>query len=136
MDYHANRRERLTRLLVEEGIDGLLVSNPVNVTYLTGFSGDSSALVLTPTRELAIQVAGEITRLARYRDLCILPIYGGQPYDHPGGVGQPALGIGRPAPRARCHLLAQGGRRFRREPAGGAGAAAFVQQPLQAALAE
>jgi ATP-dependent RNA helicase DeaD len=42
---------------------------------------DPGALVLTPTRELAIQVAGEITRLARYRELCILPIYGGQPYD-------------------------------------------------------
>src|SRR5215203_4414818 len=39
------------------------------------------ALVLTPTRELAIQVAGELTRLARFRDLCVLPIYGGQPYD-------------------------------------------------------
>jgi len=39
------------------------------------------ALVLAPTRELAIQVAGELTRLARFRDLGILPIYGGQPYD-------------------------------------------------------
>src|SRR5581483_946767 len=32
-------------------------------------------------RELAIQVAGELTRLSRYRDLCVLPIYGGQPYE-------------------------------------------------------
>src|SRR5947209_9262565 len=34
------------------------------------------ALVLAPTRELAIQVAGELTRLGRHRELCVLPIYG------------------------------------------------------------
>ena len=39
------------------------------------------ALVLAPTRELAIQVAGELTRLGRYGELCVLPIYGGQPYE-------------------------------------------------------
>src|SRR5947209_11510510 len=54
MDYHANRRERLTRLLNEEGLDALLVANPVNVTYLTGFSGDSSALVVTRTRAVLV----------------------------------------------------------------------------------
>jgi ATP-dependent RNA helicase DeaD len=32
------------------------------------------AVVLAPTRELAIQVAGELTRLARHRPVCILPI--------------------------------------------------------------
>jgi ATP-dependent RNA helicase DeaD len=42
---------------------------------------EPGALVLTPTRELAIQVAGELTRLARFRELCVLPIYGGQPYE-------------------------------------------------------
>ena len=39
------------------------------------------AIVLAPTRELAVQVAEEINRLARYRRLSILPIYGGQSYD-------------------------------------------------------
>lgn len=39
------------------------------------------ALVLAPTRELAIQVAGEVARLGRERDVIVLPIYGGQPYD-------------------------------------------------------
>ena len=40
------------------------------------------ALILCPTRELAIQVAEEIGRLAgRKRDICALPIYGGQPID-------------------------------------------------------
>jgi ATP-dependent RNA helicase DeaD len=38
------------------------------------------ALVLCPTRELAVQVAGELKRLARYRrDVHIVPVYGGQP---------------------------------------------------------
>ncbi len=46
MDYPALRRQQLARCLDEEGLDALLVSSPVNVTYLTGFSGDSSYLVL------------------------------------------------------------------------------------------
>jgi ATP-dependent RNA helicase DeaD len=37
-------------------------------------------LVLCPTRELAVQVAEELKRLARYRrDVQIVPVYGGQP---------------------------------------------------------
>ncbi len=36
------------------------------------------ALVLTPTRELCIQVAAEVTRIGRYRDVKTLPVYGGQ----------------------------------------------------------
>lgn len=37
-------------------------------------------LVLCPTRELAVQVAEELKRLARYRrDVHIVPVYGGQP---------------------------------------------------------
>lgn len=36
------------------------------------------ALVMTPTRELAIQVADEIGKLARYKGIRTLPIYGGQ----------------------------------------------------------
>jgi ATP-dependent RNA helicase DeaD len=39
------------------------------------------ALVLTPTRELAIQVAEAIYTLGRDRSLRVLPIYGGQPID-------------------------------------------------------
>jgi Xaa-Pro aminopeptidase len=48
------RRERLLRLLHDEGSDALLVSSPVNVTYLTGFSGDSSVLVLTRQRAVLV----------------------------------------------------------------------------------
>lgn len=54
MDYPARRRQRLARTLKGDDLDGLLVSNPVNVTYLTGFSGDSSYLVLTAKRALLV----------------------------------------------------------------------------------
>jgi Xaa-Pro aminopeptidase len=46
MNYQAQRRERLARYLVENDLDGFLVTNPVNVSYLTNFSGDASYLLL------------------------------------------------------------------------------------------
>ncbi|MEX2355740.1 MAG: DEAD/DEAH box helicase [Thermaerobacterales bacterium] len=42
-------------------------------------TGPPRALILTPTRELAIQVAEEIARIGRYTPVRVLPIYGGQP---------------------------------------------------------
>lgn len=39
------------------------------------------ALILTPTRELAIQVAEEMTKIGKYRELRTLAIYGGQSID-------------------------------------------------------
>lgn len=39
------------------------------------------ALILTPTRELAVQVAEAINRYGKYSDVRALPIYGGQSYD-------------------------------------------------------
>jgi ATP-dependent RNA helicase DeaD len=36
------------------------------------------AMVLTPTRELAVQVSGEISRIGRFKDISVVPIYGGQ----------------------------------------------------------
>jgi Xaa-Pro aminopeptidase len=64
MNHAAERRDRLVQLLPQEGLDALLVSNPVNVTYLTGFTGDSSTVVLT--RDCAVLVSdprytGQIT---------------------------------------------------------------------------
>jgi ATP-dependent RNA helicase DeaD len=42
----------------------------------------AQAIILCPTRELAIQVAEEIKRLAKYKkDIIVLPVYGGQPID-------------------------------------------------------
>ncbi|WP_139488905.1 DEAD/DEAH box helicase [Brevibacillus dissolubilis] len=40
------------------------------------------AIVLTPTRELAIQVAGELRRISKYKRIRTLPIYGGQSISH------------------------------------------------------
>ena len=40
------------------------------------------SLILTPTRELAIQVAGELQKISKYRNLQVLPIYGGQSIGH------------------------------------------------------
>jgi ATP-dependent RNA helicase DeaD len=39
-------------------------------------------LVLTPTRELAIQVSGELRRIAKHKRVSTLPIYGGQSIGH------------------------------------------------------
>ena len=40
------------------------------------------ALILCPTRELAIQVSEEFRKLLKYKDnIRVLPIYGGQPID-------------------------------------------------------
>ncbi len=39
------------------------------------------AIVLVPTRELAQQVAGELTRLAKYKGVKVVTLYGGQPID-------------------------------------------------------
>ncbi|KMK77284.1 DEAD/DEAH box helicase [Alkalihalobacillus pseudalcaliphilus] len=40
------------------------------------------ALILTPTRELAIQVSGELQKLSVYNKIRTLPIYGGQSIGH------------------------------------------------------
>lgn len=41
----------------------------------------TQALVLVPTRELAVQVAGGIWDLAKHTGLRVVPVYGGQPID-------------------------------------------------------
>lgn len=47
IDY-AERRTKLLRHLKKAEIPALLVTNPVNVSYLTGFTGDDSYLFLSP----------------------------------------------------------------------------------------
>jgi Xaa-Pro aminopeptidase len=54
MDYPARRREALRPTLAEEGLDALLLSSPVSVTYLTGFTGESSFLVLGRDRAVLV----------------------------------------------------------------------------------
>jgi Xaa-Pro aminopeptidase len=64
VDYPAERREQLARRLTDEGIDALLISSPVNVTYLTGFTGDSTVLILTRDRFLVVSDPRYIGQLA------------------------------------------------------------------------
>lgn len=39
------------------------------------------AIVLSPTRELALQTAGELMKLGKYRHISVLPVYGGTPIE-------------------------------------------------------
>jgi Xaa-Pro aminopeptidase len=72
MDY-ARRRDRLRRSLKEADAGGLLVTNYVNVTYLTGFTGDDSYLLVRRDGDLLIsdpryeeQIAQECPDLATF----------------------------------------------------------------------
>ncbi len=53
-DRHDLRRDALRRSLLKEGCDAILISCVVNVGYLTGFSGDSTPLIVTPGRALVV----------------------------------------------------------------------------------
>src|ERR1051326_7006941 len=64
MDYPALRRQPLAQDPPQEGLDALLLTHPINVTYLTGFSGDSSALILGRQRTLLVSDARFTEQLA------------------------------------------------------------------------
>ncbi len=51
------RRQKLRKLMRKNKISAMLVTNEVNVTYLTGFSGDSSYLLMTPDTEIVLSDA-------------------------------------------------------------------------------
>lgn len=63
-DHFSQRRERLLQQLTEENLGGVLVTSEVNVRYLTGFTGDSTYLVLSPTKTLIISDGRYTTQLA------------------------------------------------------------------------
>jgi Xaa-Pro aminopeptidase len=54
MPHFQERREALRRLLSRSSVTNLLVTDELNVTYLTGFTGDSSYLLVSNDRELLI----------------------------------------------------------------------------------
>jgi Xaa-Pro aminopeptidase len=62
-DRSASRRDKLRRLLRKSGADALLVSNFLNVTYLTGFSGDDSYLLFTRDGQILISDSRYTTQL-------------------------------------------------------------------------
>ena len=54
MTRYQTRRDKLRRLLKREGMDSILVTNFTNVTYLTGFTGDDSYLLVTSTDAIMV----------------------------------------------------------------------------------
>ena len=62
MDFQA-RRERLRKAFGRTGIDALLVTDFVNVTYLTGFTGDDSYLLVRRDGETVLSDPRYITQL-------------------------------------------------------------------------
>lgn len=67
MKYDPQRSDRIRVRLRREGLDGLLVSNPANVSYLTGFSGDSSYLLVSRDKTILLS-DGRFTE--QIRDEC------------------------------------------------------------------
>ena len=48
-EVHAARRQRLRSLLAERGVEAALISDILNVRYLSGFTGSNAALLVTAT---------------------------------------------------------------------------------------
>jgi Xaa-Pro aminopeptidase len=65
MNGYLSRREKLKPTLKSDDVDAILVSAPTNVSYLTGFSGDSSLLILGRERDLIISDGRFTTQLAQ-----------------------------------------------------------------------
>ncbi len=63
MTISSNRRKKLVRKLRQAGTDAMLVTNPVNVTYLTGFSGDDSYFLIGPDLEVLISDSRYTTQI-------------------------------------------------------------------------
>jgi Xaa-Pro aminopeptidase len=63
MSRFAARRDRLCRSFRKAGIDALLITNFTNVTYLTGFTGDDSYLLLLGDRPVVISDPRYTTQL-------------------------------------------------------------------------
>lgn len=97
MDRYEARRDRLRHLLRRPGADALLVTNFTNVTYLTGFTGDDSYLLVRARGETLISDPRYTTQLQEEcpgLDLAIRP---------PGVTMQTA--IGKLARRAKLGRL-------------------------------
>jgi Xaa-Pro aminopeptidase len=54
MNYVAQRRVHLLKTLKDDGVDSYLITNPINVLYLTEFTGDSSYLIVTPKHTILV----------------------------------------------------------------------------------
>jgi Xaa-Pro aminopeptidase len=65
MDRTPRRREKLVEAIRADQVDALLVTSVTNVSYLTGFTGDSSAFLLSPDRALVVSDGRYETQLAQ-----------------------------------------------------------------------
>ena len=97
-DRYRARRDQLRAAIraAGDGVSGLIVSSVANVSYLTGFSGDSSVLIVLENRDLVVsdgrytaQLERECPDLERH----IRPV--GQPLYV--GVGEVAARLGTPS---------------------------------------
>ena len=67
MNMNSNMNLRLTnlaKLLGELEVDAMLVTNQINVRYLSGFTGDSSYLVVEPSQATILSDGRYETQLA------------------------------------------------------------------------
>ena len=62
-DYLAARRKKLISLLKRRGAEAMLITSETNVTYLTGFSGDSSFLLIGKGQTVLISDGRYTTQL-------------------------------------------------------------------------
>lgn len=58
------RRQKARKLLRDFKLDALLITGEANVTYLTGFSGDSTHLLIFPESDLLVSDFRYVTQLA------------------------------------------------------------------------
>ncbi len=75
---------------------------------LTPGGSDVQALVLVPTRELAVQVAGAMHTYGRAMGARVLPVYGGQPYQRQIGRLRKGIDIVVGTPGRLIDLMNQG----------------------------
>ena len=88
----ANRRAALRGLLTEQGLDSLLVTDLINIRYLTGFTGSNAALLVAAAGEeqslfctdgrYEVQSAAEVPdldhRIERQSDLALMAVAAGR----------------------------------------------------------
>lgn len=63
MTSFAKRRDKLSSQLRKQKIDAVLITNFTNVSYLTGFSGEDSYMIVTPKRAILISDSRFTTQL-------------------------------------------------------------------------
>src|ERR1700751_3300199 len=70
---YEQRRDRLASFAKSQGLDGILITNPINVRYLTGFTGEATYLLVAPSKTLGVS-DGRFTQ--QLQEECTdLPVY-------------------------------------------------------------